>query len=65
MQTSPDLIGSAEACRLLGDINRSTLTRWVQIGTITPAMRLPTDNGAFLFRRSDVVDLAKKRGVAA
>jgi predicted site-specific integrase-resolvase len=64
MPSTPDLVGSAEACRLLGDINRSTLTRWVQLGTITPVMRLP-NGGAFLFKRADVLALAKQRAGSA
>lgn len=56
--TTPDLIGSKEACRLLGDINRSTLTRWVADGRLTPATKLPGGNGAFLFDRSAVEKLA-------
>ena len=60
--THPSLIGAAEACRLLGDINRSTLTRWVKAGVISPAAR-PSDkrNSAMLFDRSDVEALAASR----
>lgn len=58
MHPTEDLIGSAEACSLLGDIDRSTLTRWVQLGRIEPAMRLPGPNGAYLFRRADIEALA-------
>ena len=59
---SLDLIGAAEACRLLGDINRSTLTRWVQAGVISPVAR-PSDkrNSAMLFDRRDVEALAASR----
>ena len=46
---------TAEACQLLGGIDRSTLSRWVQLGKITPADKLPVGpHGAFLFRREDV-----------
>ena len=46
--TPPDLIGSAEVCERLG-IDRSTLSRWVAAGKITPALKLPGRRGAFLF----------------
>ena len=50
---SPDLIGSAEVCAR-ADINRSTLSRHVAEGKITPAVRLPGRTGAMLFDRRDV-----------
>lgn len=55
---SSDFVGSNQACRLLGDINRSTLTRWVQLGRITPAHQNPGRNGAMLFHRDDIEALA-------
>ena len=61
MNTST-LIGSAEACELLGRISRSTLTRWVKDGRIATAGQLST--GAFLFLRSDVEALARKTPAA-
>lgn len=54
------LIGSGEACALL-DVHRVTLTRWAQEGHLPWAVKLPTKNGAYLFRRSDVLALADKR----
>jgi excisionase family DNA binding protein len=57
-QDTPSLVGSAEACDLLR-IDRSTLSRWVAAGKITPAQRLPGQNGAFLFRERDVLALMK------
>ena len=63
-QTTADLIGSAEACRILGDISRSTLTRWVESGRITPAYRLPGENGAVLFTRAEVERVAAERSAA-
>jgi excisionase family DNA binding protein len=51
-----DLIGSAEACQLLG-VSRMTLTRWVQQGKLKAATKLPGDNGAFLFKREVVLAL--------
>jgi predicted site-specific integrase-resolvase len=52
-----DLIGSAEACQILG-IHGSTLGRWVKIGRITPVTQLPGTNGAMVFARVDVLRLA-------
>lgn len=60
MQNEPDLIGAREACRIL-DVNRSTLTRWVEAGRLTPKVRLPGDNGAHLFDRGDVERLHAER----
>jgi hypothetical protein len=55
MHKPSDLIGSAEACRVLGDIDRSTLSRWVQLGKLKPAMRVGDGKrAAFLFHRRDV-----------
>lgn len=56
---TPDLIGSAVACDLLG-ITRGTLSRWVAAGKLTPAQRLEGKTGAFLFVRADVERLAPK-----
>lgn len=55
----PDLIGSVDACDLL-HIDRSTLSRWVALGKLTPAMRLPGARGAFLFRRDDIEAMARE-----
>ena len=60
MPAVPDLIGSAEACRILG-IHASTLTRWVTAGTINFHHKLPGLNGAYLFRRADIEQLAAQR----
>ena len=60
MSAVPDLIGSAEACRIL-HIHAATLTRWVKAGKITPAHKLPTSNGAYLFNRADIQRLADER----
>ena len=54
-QPSPDLIGATEACERIG-IDRSTLTRWVQLGKIAPAFRLPS--GLMLFHPADVAKRA-------
>lgn len=41
-------IGSAEVCVRL-DIDRSTLIRWIQLGRIQPARKLPGKSGPYLF----------------
>lgn len=51
---TPDFVGNAEARVILGDIDRSTLVRWVQLGKLVPAQKLPGVNGAYLFRRADL-----------
>jgi predicted site-specific integrase-resolvase len=57
MQSTRDLIGSAEACQIL-NIHGSTLGRWVKAGRITPVYQNPGTNGAMLFARADVLRLA-------
>ena len=58
-----NLIGSATACQTL-DIDKSTLSRWVKSGVITPAVKLPGKNGAMLFDPQDVNALCLDRGAA-
>lgn len=48
-----DLIRAVEAATILG-INRSTLTRWVAAGHITPAVKAPGYKGIMLFNRSEI-----------
>lgn len=60
-----DLIGSAEACEILAlrddkPLDRSTLSRWVKDGKLTPAMRLNGKTGAMLFHRAEVLALAER-----
>lgn len=56
-----DLIGSAEAARLLGRSPR-TIHRLVESGHLTPAMTAPGGfRGTFLFHRADVERLAAER----
>jgi excisionase family DNA binding protein len=57
MTKAPDLIGSRKACEILG-IDRSTLSRWVDRGKLTPAVQLEGPRGAMLFDRADVTALA-------
>jgi len=65
MPETPDLIGSLEACHLLG-IDRSTLSTWVNHRNpkIRPAMQLPGLRGAFLFNRADVLALVNAEAEA-
>lgn len=60
----PDLIGSKEACRIL-DVDRATLMRWVQSGRLSAATKLPGKNGAFLFDRAVINELASEIEEAA
>lgn len=46
------LIGSGELCSIL-DIDRSTLSRRIARGAVTPLAQLDGPNGAFVFDRSD------------
>lgn len=56
-----DEITTAQACAILGDLDRSTISRWVQIGRLRPARRIGFGrNSAFLFRRVDVEALSAK-----
>ena len=59
-----NLIGSAEACAVL-DIDKSTLSRWVKAGILTPAHKNPGRNGAMLFRPSDVTKVCLDRAALA
>lgn len=57
-KAAPEIIGSRDACRIL-DINKSTLTRWVASGRITPAGRIGKGvTSAFVFYRADVEKIA-------
>lgn len=47
------LMTSAEVCDEL-HIDRSTLSRWVSLGRIVAAHKLPGIRGPFLFDRSEV-----------
>lgn len=59
MTPTQALIGTAEACVLLG-VDRSTLTRWVGAGRITPQHKLPGSNGAYLFAEDVIASLQGK-----
>lgn len=64
MSSRIDLIGSTEACRILG-IERSTLVRWVQMRWLKPAGKLPGPNGAYLYRRAEIERFAAQRAAEA
>jgi predicted site-specific integrase-resolvase len=55
---TPDLVGTVEAAEIIG-CERSSLSRWVALGKIAPALQVGTGTtGAHLFHRSDVEALA-------
>lgn len=59
-----DLVGTDEACQITG-IPKSTFLRWVSLGRITPAHVMPGVSGAKLFRRADILKLARETAEAA
>lgn len=65
-KTTPadDLLGAAEVCKIL-KADRSTVLRWANAGLLDH-LKMPGKTGAFLFRRSDVIDFARRErgGVA-
>lgn len=64
MQQPPDLIGSAEAARILKRSQR-TIHRLVESGELVPALTAPGGfAGAFLFNREDVERIASERASA-
>ena len=63
MQQIPDLIGTAEASRIL-NVNVSTITRWAADGVLPVIVKRPSKNGAMLFDRKDVNQLAAERSAA-
>lgn len=58
------LMDSTGACTLLG-IDRGTLTRWIQLGRITPAGQMPGPNGAYLWDPAYINRLVIDRANAA
>jgi hypothetical protein len=50
-----DLIGSAEACELLGGIDRATLVRRIARGELKTVTKLPGSNGIWVFDRAEVL----------
>ena len=64
MPETPSLVGTAEAAETIG-VERSTLTRWVQLGRMRPAIKLPGRNGAVLFDLAEVERVAAEYQAAA
>jgi excisionase family DNA binding protein len=62
--TDRSLIGSAEACEILG-IDRSTLTRWVDKGRILPVHKNPGQTGSYIFQRTEVERLKDQAKAAS
>lgn len=56
---NPDLIGSAEACDILGDgetpIDRATLVRRIARGELKTVAKMPGASGVWLFDRAEVL----------
>jgi predicted site-specific integrase-resolvase len=49
-----ELIGTKEASRMLGMASPATLSRWVQIGKITPVAKLTGRTGSYVFTREQI-----------
>lgn len=64
MPTTDDLIGTAEAARIIKRQPR-TIQRLVAAGRLTPVVTLPGKTGAHLFRRADVEAVRDEREQAA
>lgn len=58
-ETTPTLIGTTEAMRILG-VSRATLSRWAGAGKIATAGKLEGDRGALIFHLADVEAMAVK-----
>ena len=48
-----ELLTAAQVAEMAG-VARRTVTRWVEKGKLTPALRLPGETGALLFAPGDV-----------
>lgn len=64
MESPDNLIGTAEAARILGKSHR-TVHRLVESGDLVPVITAPGGfSGAFLFARGDVEAIASERASA-
>ena len=63
MPSTDELIGSAEACEILG-FSLATLTRRIKAGTIK-ATKLPGVTGAYVFSRSEIEAAAAQTAKAS
>jgi hypothetical protein len=59
-----DLVPTREALTILGMADPSSISRFVALGVLEPALRLPGKNGAFLFHRADIERLAAERAAS-
>ena len=64
MAQTEDLIGTAEAARILGRSPR-TVHRMVATGDLTPALTAPGGpSGSYLFRRTEVERVKREKAAA-
>ena len=63
--TPTDEITTRQALELLGFTDPSTISRYVQVGKLTPSRKLPGKTGAYLFHRADVEALKAGMNAAA
>lgn len=64
MNNDVEHLTGAEAARRL-HIDRSTLSRWVAAGRISPVIKLPGIRGPFVFEVAEVERVKAKRSQAA
>lgn len=64
MKEAETLVGVAEAARLAGK-HPNTIYRWVQVGTLVPAIRLNGRTGAILLNVEDVRKAAEESDAQA
>lgn len=60
-----EYITTAEAMRRLGYKDRSSITRYVADGRLTPAMKLDGRTGAYLFDPAEIERFKAERSAAA
>lgn len=60
----PDLIGSAEACDILG-IDRSVLVRRIAAGKLKAVTKMPGERGPYVFDRAEVERHAAEQAKAS
>lgn len=58
-----DLIGAAEAARILGIAHRSTLIRRIEAGEIPYLAQLDGQGGVYVFDRHDITALAARGNI--
>jgi excisionase family DNA binding protein len=61
---TPPAIGTAEACEALG-VSKDTLIRMAARGDITPLHKMPGVNGAYVFDRAEIEELAARKAKAS